>query len=114
MNHGLLNSLAEPRLLTPDLTTELHRLAPSNGHKLVVVSFKLLVEERCAITLVSFHLVSHLILSKQFVLSDLTARMPCQHVVVLVLDEGRVCKSLEQPLAIVKLAHRAELALWDG
>ena len=63
------------------------------------------------LTLVCFSLISCLILSEQFVLSDLTACMSCQHVVILVLDVGRVCQSLEQPLAIVELAHRAELAL---
>ena len=46
-------------------------------------------------------------------LSDLTARVSCQHVVVLVLDVGCVRQSLEQPLAIVELANRAELALRD-
>lgn len=46
-------------------------------------------------------------------LSDLTARVSCQHVVVLVLDVGRVCESLEQPLAIIELAHSAEPALWN-
>ena len=46
-------------------------------------------------------------------LSALTARMPCQHVVVLVLDVGRVGQSLEQALAVVELADSAELARRD-